>query len=299
VAADTYFLHYAPQGNFEGGVYLPYGSQAEAERQAAADLGNDMPADMLVGIFTAPYEPPRWGWSQRVLDGTAAQHDLAPHLHPANRTAVATPKQILQRAAAHQEAMYQEELAATTDAILDIHQVVRTGRGPGAPQAAVPGNAYLVLTGCTATGGAVGLVAATAKTLVLVAAATANPPSLVEVQISFDGVTASAVPVLVELVSGTGATAGTNTAQTPKQLRGWPAAPSQTTGAHTYTAEPTVQLVNRKWDITPNGGMLVLQFPLGREPTGLVTAATDAKTWSLRATAPAAVNAHAYIEFEE
>jgi hypothetical protein len=130
---------------------------------------------------------------------------------------------------------------------------------------------------------------------VLITAGTTTPPSITEIGISFDGVTASAVPVLVELVSGTGGTAGTSTAQTPKQLRGWPAQVSISSGTQTYTVEPGTQLVNRKWLVSPN----VIQFPLGREPSGIVTAATDAKTWSIRATAPSIVNAHAYIEFEE
>jgi hypothetical protein len=155
------------------------------------------------------------------------------------------------------------------------------------------------MTGGTATGGAAALAAATAKTLVMLTAAAANQPAVVEVGISFDGVTATAVPVLVELVSGTAATTGTVVAQTPKQLRGWPGQGAQTTGQITITAEPTVQLVNRKWFVTPNAGLFVVQFPLGREPTGIITAATDAKTWSIRATSPAIVNAHAYMEFEE
>jgi hypothetical protein len=242
----AHFLHYAAHSDFEQGIFVPFATQEEAERQAAYDLANGTDPDFI------------------------------------------EPK--------HQQAILDEMVKAQADYLIQLDRAIKDG---SAFKAAVPGNAYSVMTGGTATAGAAALAAATAKTLVMITAATANQPAVVEIGVSFDGVAASAVPVLVELVSGTATTTGTVVAQTPKQLRGWPAQTAQTTGQITITAEPTVQLVNRKWLVTPNGGLFVVQFPLGREPTGLVTATTDAKTWSLRATAPAIVNAHAYMEFEE
>jgi hypothetical protein len=291
----AFFLHYAAHSDFEQGIFTPYATQEEAERQAAYDLANGTDPDFIEQIFEAPYELPKFGWTRATVDQNH-QNDLLPHLDEKRRTRAATAKQIQQRASKHQQTLLDEGLKAQADYLVALDKAIKDG---SAFKAAVPGNAYSVMTGGTATAGAAALAAATAKTLVMITASTANQPAVIEIGISFDGVTASAVPVLVELVSGTATTTGTVVAQTPKQLRGWPSQGSQTTGQITITAEPTVQLVNRKWNVTPNGGLFALQFPLGREPTGIVTATTDAKTWSIRATSPAIVNAHAYLEFEE
>lgn len=289
-----FFIHYAGHSDFNDGIFVPYATQLEAERQAAFDLGNGTDPEYIERIFEAPYELPRFGWTNKLRQ--EREVDLMPHLVESKRIVVVTKKQILKNAPKHQQDLVNEQIKSQSDEILSIQQAVKDG---SAFKMAVPGNAYSVMTGGTATAGAAALAAATAKTLVMITASTANQPAVVEIGISFDGVTASAVPILVELVSGTATTTGTVVAQTPKQLRGWPAQTSQTTGQITISAEPTVQLVNRKWLVTPNGGLFVVQFPMGREPTGLVTATTDGKTWSIRATAPAIVNAHAYIEFEE
>lgn len=294
----VFFLQYAAHGDFERGVFFPYGTQVEAERQAAYDLANGCDPDFIEQIFEAPYEVPKFGWTRTQAMQTD-ELELFPHLVEKNRVRCATRKEIVRRASKHQDDIVAEGMKAAADYIMALDRAIRTGKPFDPFNGAVPGNAYAVMTGGTATAVPVALASTVAKTLVLITAATVNQPAITEIGISFDGVTASAVPVLVELVSGTGGTAGTSTAQTPKQLRGWPAAASQTTGTQAYTVEPGTQLVNRKWYVTPNGGTFVLQFPLGREPTGIVTAATDAKTWSIRATAPAAVNAHAYVEFEE
>lgn len=287
------FLHYTAHSDFADGIFVPYGTQVEAERQAAYDLYNGIDPEFIEGIFEAPYAVPKFGWTE--ADKVNGHHDL-PHLHSRNRAPLLTRKEILSGASKHQNDIVNEGLKAAADYILMTQQAIKDG---SAFKAAVPGNAYVVMTGGTATAAPAAMAAATAKTLVMITAAAANQPAVTEIGVSFDGITASAIPVLVELVSGTAASTGTVVAQTPKQMRGWPAQGSQTTGQITISAEPTVQLVNRKWYVTPNGGMLIIQFPLGREPTGIVTAATDAKTWSVRATAPAIVNAHAHIEFEE
>lgn len=114
----------------------------------------------------------------------------------------------------------------------------------------------------------------------------------------FDGVTASAVPVTVELCSSTQGAAGTSTAFTPLQCRGWPPAAAVSTAGVNYTAEPTTLVVVKHWYVSPTSGMLV-QMPLGREVAGLITAATGGKGWALRLTAPAAVNYKCYYEIEE
>lgn len=286
-----HFIELVPQGNFERGIFVPFNSLDEALRQVATELDHGSDPDMYVGIFEAESRQPKFGW-------VAGNIEESPHLDPDNRKRVHSKSQMLKAANPLIGKLHEEEKRAQEDYLIELQRAIRSGE---AFENSVPGNAYTWCTGGTATATPKALSAATAATIVLALAAAANQPSISEIGVSFDGVTASAVPVLVELVSGTAGGAGTPRAALAagKQIRGWPAQTSQTTAGDNYTAEPTTQLVNRKWFVTPNGGLFVVQFPLGREPTGIVTAATDAKTWSLRATAPATVNAHAYIEWEE
>lgn len=143
------------------------------------------------------------------------------------------------------------------------------------------------------TTGDVALSAATAKTILSVINAANSPIRLCEFAVSFDGVSGTAEPVTVELCSSTQATGGASTAQTPVQIRGATRA-VQASGARNYTTEPTVLTVLKRWLVHPQTGIMV-QFPLGREPEQVTTA--DALC--LRCTAPATVNAQAYLEFEE
>jgi hypothetical protein len=299
----TAFLHLAPTGCFDRGVFVPYETAAEAECQAAWELLHGADPDLYLGVFAAEYRVgPRRGWVYS--EGGAvipeqAEIAASPHLDPEQRTKIHTKAALVKAAKKLVPAMYEEEHRAIEEHLLAQAEQIR--RGLGDFQAAIPGNAYTWCTGGTATATPAALSAATAKTVILIVAAAANQPSITEVSISFDGVTAANVPVLVELISGTAGGAGTPRAALAagKQVRGWPAQTSQTTAADTYSAEPTTELVNKKWLVSPNGGLLVVQNPLGREPTGIVTSATDAKTWGIRATAPATVNCHSYIEFEE
>ena len=138
------------------------------------------------------------------------------------------------------------------------------------------------------------LSAATAKTIVSIIAAANAPIRVTEIGVSFDGISATAEPVTVELMSSTQAGAGTpGSSPTPTQVGG-PTRTVQAGGAEDYSAEPTVLTAVRKWLVHPQTG-IVIQFPLGREPEQVITA--DALL--LRCTAPATVNATGYIEFEE
>lgn len=138
----------------------------------------------------------------------------------------------------------------------------------------------------------VALSAATAKTILAVVAASGIACRAVEIGVSFDGISGVAEPVTVELCRSTGATAGTTTSQTPLQTRG-ATRTVQCTGARNYTAEPTVLTVLKRWLVHPQTGTMH-QLPLGREVEH-----TGAGGLMLRCTAPATVNAQAYIEFEE
>lgn len=291
MARSAFFLHYAPHSHFEQGIFTPFATQKEAERQAAWDLLHGTDPDYILGVFREKLLVPKFGWTPQ----QAADAKL-PHLDVKRRSYLLDGKALAKKAPKHLDDLVAEAMKDHAEWIRGVHQAIRAG---SAFKANEPGASWTVMTGGTATGGAAALAAATAKTLVQVTAGTSDQPVIVEIGISFDGVTSSAVPVLVELVSGTATTTGTSTAQTPKQTRGWPNQTPISTCQQTFTVEPTVQLVNKKWLVTPNGGLFVIQFPLGREPTGIITATTDAKTWSIRATAPATVNAHAYLEFEE
>lgn len=141
----------------------------------------------------------------------------------------------------------------------------------------------------------VALSAATAKTILSVIAAASKPLRVVEFGVSFDGTSATAEPVTVELCKSTQATTGTSTSQSPVQIRG-ATRTADASGARNYTAEPTVLTAIKRWLVHPQTG-IVIPFPLGREPETAIAA--DAEALCLRLTAPATVNAQAYIEFEE
>lgn len=143
-----------------------------------------------------------------------------------------------------------------------------------------------------ATGAAVALSAATAKTVLAVTAPAQFGVDLKKLRVGFDGVTASAVPVLVELCYSTFATAGTSTSGTVRQTYGRSITAGFTT-AYNYTAEPTVLTVIDRWTLTPNGGLVVYDFPLGDTPDSAVS-----EGFALRLTAPAVVNANATLWFE-
>lgn len=148
------------------------------------------------------------------------------------------------------------------------------------------------------TSSAVALAAATAKTCLMVITPSSFGGDLKKFRIGFDGVTASAVPVLWELVTSTNATNSTpgtgNTSETAniQQVYGR----SITTGFTAFsasTSEPTVLTVVESNLLTPAGGLLVYDFPLGDTPDWGVSAGMG-----IRLTAPATVNARVSMWFE-
>jgi hypothetical protein len=136
------------------------------------------------------------------------------------------------------------------------------------------------------------LVAATVETILQVVGGAAKAPKLLEVGVSFNGVSPSAVPALVELVRQT--SAGTSSAATFRPLDG-AASPVEITALSAFTAEPTDGgVILPAWYVTPNGGLFVYAFPSGNEITVPVT-----ERLGLRATAPDAVSVTAYMVVEE
>jgi hypothetical protein len=144
------------------------------------------------------------------------------------------------------------------------------------------------------TNGDIALVAATAKTIMNIINGANALIRLTEFSVSFDGVSATAEPVEVELCFCTQATAGTGTSHTIVQIGG-PTRAVEATALRAYTAEPTVISVIKRWRVRADGGLLHVQFPLGREPEQITTA----DGLLIRCTAAAAVNAYGHMEFEE
>lgn len=114
---------------------------------------------------------------------------------------------------------------------------------------------------------AVALVAGTAKTVLYVLAPSQFGVDLIGARVSFDGVLASDVPALCEIVRGTAATNSTpgtgSTTATPVQNYGQSITPGFT-GAYNCTSEPTVLSALDLLKLTPNGGAYVYDFSLGQ-----------------------------------
>jgi hypothetical protein len=148
------------------------------------------------------------------------------------------------------------------------------------------------------TQGAVALSAATAKTALFVLAPAQHGMSLKKWRIAFDGVTASAIPVFWEINYLTGAsnsTPGTaNTSQSANIVQtGGRVIASGFLAGSACTSEPTVQTNVDAALLTPNGGVIVYDFPLGDEPDAALS-----QGFALRLTAPAAVNVRCAMFFK-
>lgn len=143
------------------------------------------------------------------------------------------------------------------------------------------------------TAAAVALVAATAKSVLSVIAPAQFGVDLQKVRVSFDGVTASAVPVFCEICTSTQAGAGTSgTAVTVQQIYGR-AITAGFTGGSNFSAEPTTLTAIDSFLLDPNKGLVIYDWGAGTTPD---TAVSNAMV--LRCTAPAAVNIRASMWFE-
>lgn len=142
------------------------------------------------------------------------------------------------------------------------------------------------------TGAAVALAAATAKTVLTVLAPAQFGVDLRGFTLSFDGSTSTATPVLWELCTLDGTTAGTSTAGTIRQEYGRAITAGFTTG-YNFTAEPTV-LVAIDGDYVPAfNGLVIRDWPWNAGPDNDIS-----KGFALRLTAAATVNARATARFE-
>lgn len=149
-------------------------------------------------------------------------------------------------------------------------------------------------TGYTVNSGSVGMAAGVAKTVLNIIAPAQFGIVLCGFEISFDGVTASAVPALVEVGLSTQAGAGTpaGSPPTPLQARGQVIAHGCTI-AHNYSSEPTVIASVYDWWLDPNKGLFDRLWPLGRE-----LEQGPSKGIVCRVNAPAVVNCRVSYEWE-
>lgn len=138
----------------------------------------------------------------------------------------------------------------------------------------------------------VALSAATKKTVVGVKAHANSGLLLVGFSVSFADTNAAEVPALVEVSYSTWASnsPGTNsTSGTPVQINGRSMTAGFTHG-YNWTAQPTVitSLVYPTFVLTPNGGTLVYNWPLGTEPDCAL-----AEGFAISITAPSATTCRA------
>lgn len=148
------------------------------------------------------------------------------------------------------------------------------------------------------TSAAVPLSAGVARTILGVNATANFGCVLKKYRVSFDGVTASAVPVYVEICNCTFATnvpgSGVTTSETVWQNYG-KGITAGFVAARAWTAgnEPTVISPLDTFLLTPNGGTVIYDFPLGDCPDVGVS-----NGFLIRCSAPAAVNARGALWFE-
>jgi len=156
---------------------------------------------------------------------------------------------------------------------------------------------YSITTGVAGTAGTA-LSAGVAKSVLTVIAPATFGIDLTKMRLGFDGVTASAVPVAVEMCDNTLATnstpgtANTNGNTSINQVYGRTIV-AGFTGFYNSTSEPTVLTSYDRWTLTPNGGLVIYDWPLGSTHDTPVSAGI-----TLRCNAPAAVNCTATFWME-
>ena len=156
---------------------------------------------------------------------------------------------------------------------------------------------YSITTGVAGTAGTA-LSAGVAKSVLTVIAPAQFGIDLMKMRVGFDGVTASAVPVMVEMCDNTLATnatpgtGNTNGNTSINQVYGRTIV-AGFTGFYNSTSEPTVLTSYDRWTLTPNGGLVIYDWSLGTTHDTPVSAGI-----TLRCNAPAAVNCTATFWME-
>lgn len=130
----------------------------------------------------------------------------------------------------------------------------------------------------------VALVAATSKVVLSALAGASFGLQIVGFDLGSLGVTATDVPIRVEVCKWDGTTPGTASAATPTQEFGEVMAPGFTS-FYDYSVAPAALTVSRVFSLTPNSATLVYPFGQGEE---IVVGPGDGI--AIRLTAPANVN---------
>lgn len=141
------------------------------------------------------------------------------------------------------------------------------------------------------TASGVALAAATAKTVVELATGSTIDNAVLSLDISFNGATSTATPVLVEIITSTAT--GTGTAGTLNRVGQNQGRAALTTAKTNLTVEGTGPTVVWSWYVPPTSGLSYV-WPLGRE-----LAMPPSKFLGVRCTAPAAVSAACTVVVEE
>lgn len=135
------------------------------------------------------------------------------------------------------------------------------------------------------------LGAATQETVLQLVAAANHRVKLLQWGVFFDGTSVSEAPVQVVLQRQS--TAGTSSANTPVKIDDSLAETLQTTARDAFTVEPTSGDILWAGEVHPQSGYSEI-LPLGQE---IIIGGGD--RIGIRCTAPAAVNARAFMKFEE
>lgn len=135
----------------------------------------------------------------------------------------------------------------------------------------------------------------TAKTAAAIVMGSQDTATLTEVAVSCDGTSGN---LIIEIVYGTNATAGTSTGGTITQVRGITRSSAVTTQVN-YSAEPTVLSAVKRYRLPLPSGPLVIQQPLGRELEGQ-TGSASGRVIGVRLTASTGTpNADVTLEWED
>lgn len=146
------------------------------------------------------------------------------------------------------------------------------------------------------TEGEEALVAATGETVLLVAGSASAKGRLWRYKVTFDGTSAAAEPVQVQLKRGNSASQGTSTAAT-EEKRDIDDPNALLTGFHSFTAEPTYtgQPLDAG-EVHPQGGQY--EWIANNEDECFVLDDSANSFFGIVVTAPAGVNVQAVMEFQ-
>jgi hypothetical protein len=146
--------------------------------------------------------------------------------------------------------------------------------------------------------GAVALSANATKSIILIPPSSSSLFTIVEIGFSIDSsVAAPAIGLELYAVTTLGSPAGTNF--TPVLVKRGTSITAQTgNGLINLSTEPTTVEVIKDWFVPPTG-LLVVQFPLGREPESFTGTSNRIGLRYVNPSTGSTANYRAYIEFEE